>query len=199
MNFEDMQKAWQSQDAGAKVTISADALLKEVRRNQQSFRATIFWRDVREVGVAAFMTWLFLHWAMRDREWSLYLLALACAGVGMFMVADRWLQRKKQPVMKDSVRSCVEASLTQVSHQIWLLRNVFWWYLLPIQVGLAALIGSVAWQARVAGLALIMGLMGYAVACGLLCWGIYHLNQSAVRKSLEPRRQELETLLSSLN
>src|ERR1017187_6746283 len=170
MNFEDMQKAWQSQDGGAKVTISADALLKEVRRNQQ-----------------------------RVREWSLYLLALACAGVGMFMVADRWLQRKKQPVMKDSVRSCVEASLTQVSHQIWLLRNVFWWYLLPIQVGLAALIGSVAWQARVAGLAVIMGLMGYAVACGLLFWGIYHLNQSAVRQSLEPRRQELETLLSSLN
>ena len=31
MNFEDFQKAWQSQDAGAKVTINADALLKEVQ------------------------------------------------------------------------------------------------------------------------------------------------------------------------
>jgi hypothetical protein len=199
MNFEDMQKAWQSQDASAKVTINADALLKKVRRSQQQFRATIFWRDVREVGVAAFLTWLFLHWAIRDREWALYLLALACAGVGIFMLADRWLQRKRRPLTNDSVRTCVGASLVQVNHQIWLLKNVFWWYLLPIQAGLAALIGSVAWQARLAGLAVIMGLTVYALVCGLVCWGVYHLNQSAVRKNLEPRRQELETLLSSLN
>jgi hypothetical protein len=52
MNFEDLQKAWQSQDASAKVTINADVLLKEVRRNEQQFRASIFWRDVREVGSA---------------------------------------------------------------------------------------------------------------------------------------------------
>src|ERR1039457_4854649 len=104
MNFEDMQKAWQSQDASAKVTINADALLKKVRRSQQQFRTTLFWRDVREVGVAAFLTWLFLHWAIRDREWALYLLALACAGGGLFMLADRCLQRKRRPLTNDSVR-----------------------------------------------------------------------------------------------
>jgi hypothetical protein len=75
---------------------------------------------------------------------------------------------------------------------------VFWWYLLPIQVGLGALIGSVVWQARFAGLAVIIGLTVFALVCGLICWGVYKLNQFAVRKSLEPRRQELETLLSSL-
>jgi hypothetical protein len=199
MNFEDLQKAWQSQDPSAQVTINADVLLKEVRRNQQNFRAGLFWRDLREVGVAAFLTWLFLHWAIRDRAWPLYLLALACFGVGSFMLADRWFQRKKQPAPSNSVRSCVEGSLVQVNHQIWLLRNVFWWYLLPIQVGLGALICSVVWQLRHAGLAVILGLMGYALVCGLLCWGVYKLNQYAVRKTLEPRRQELETLLSSLN
>src|ERR1035441_8701354 len=89
MNFEELQEAWQSQDTSAKVTIRADALLKEVRRKQRQFRATIFWRDVRELGVAAFLTWLFLHWAIRDREWSLYLLSLACASVGIFMLGDR--------------------------------------------------------------------------------------------------------------
>jgi hypothetical protein len=198
MNFEDMQKAWQSQDAGAKVTINADVLLKEVRRNQQHFRAGIFWRDVREVGVAAFMTWLFLHWAIRDREWALCLLGFACAGVGAFLLGDRWLQRKKQPARTDTVRACAESSLTQVNHQIWLLKNVFWWYLLPILVGLGALIGSVMWQTRSAEWAVITGLAAFALVCGLIFWGIYKLNQLAVRKYLEPRRQELETLLSSL-
>jgi hypothetical protein len=199
MNFEDLQKAWQSQDADAKVTINAEVLLKEVRRNQQHFRAGLFWRDLREVGVAAFLTWLFLHWGIRDREWPLYLLALACFSVGSFMLIDRWLQRKKQPAPSDSVRSCVEGSLVQINHQIWLLRNVFWCYLLPIQIGLGALICSVVWQSRHAGLAVILGVTGYALVCGLLCWGVYKLNQYAVRKTLEPRRQELETLLSSLN
>jgi hypothetical protein len=198
MNFEELQKAWQSQGAGAQVTINAEVLLKEVRRNQLHFRAGIFWRDAREVGVAAFMTWLFLHWAIRDREWALYLLAFGCCFVGVFMLADRWLQRKRQPVRNDTVRTCAESSLSQVNHQIWLLKNVFWWYLLPIQAGLAALIGSVVWQTRFAGLAVIIGLTAFALICGLLCWGVYKLNQFAVRKGLEPRRQELETLLSSL-
>ena len=47
MNFEDLQKASQSQDASAKVTINAKVQLKEVRRNQQHFRAGLFWRDLR--------------------------------------------------------------------------------------------------------------------------------------------------------
>src|ERR1017187_5670619 len=118
MNFEDLQQAWQSQDASAKVTINADVLLKEVRRNQQHFWVTIIWRDVREVGVAAFMTWLFLHWAIRDREWSLYLLELACFDLAPFMLPSRWLQRKKRPISNYSVRACNEASLVKGNHQI---------------------------------------------------------------------------------
>jgi len=199
MNFEALQKAWQSQDPGAKVTINTDVLLNEVRRNQQQFRVMIFWRDVREVVVAAFLTWLFLHWAIRDREWSLYLLSFACLGVAIFMLADRWLQRKKQPVTNDPLRSCIEASLIQVNHQIRLLKNVFWWYLLPFLVGFAALIGSVVWQTRHTGLDVIIFMTGCALFCGLVCWGVYWLNQFAVRKTLEPRRQELKTLLTSLN
>ncbi len=42
-----------------KVTINADVLLNEVRRNQQNFRRMIFWRDVREVGVAALLVPVF--------------------------------------------------------------------------------------------------------------------------------------------
>lgn len=48
MNFEDLQKTWQSQNPGARVTINADLLLNEVRRNEQQFRAMIFRRDVRK-------------------------------------------------------------------------------------------------------------------------------------------------------
>jgi hypothetical protein len=40
-------------------------------------------------------------------------------------------------------------------------------------------------------------IQGFVMA--LLNWGIYWLNQAAVRKSLEPRERELEALLSSLD
>jgi hypothetical protein len=37
-----------------------------------------------------------------------------------------------------------------------------------------------------------------ALFLALLYWGIYWLNQFAVRRALDPRRQELETLLAGL-
>ena len=199
MNFEDLQKAWQSQNAGAKVTINADVLLKEVRHNQQHFRAMIFWRDAREVGVAAIMACLFLHWAIRDRAWCLYLLSFTCFGVGTFMLVDRWLQRQKRPVTNNPLRSCLEASLLQINHQIWLLKNVLWWYLLPLAAAVGISIGTAIWQSRHAGYAAMLGWGVILLLGGLIYWGIYWLNQFAVRKSLEPRRQELESLLTSIN
>jgi CubicO group peptidase (beta-lactamase class C family) len=196
MSFEDLQKAWQSQDASAKVAINTGVLMKEVRRNQRQFRATIFWRDVREVGVAAFLIWLFLHWGIRDHNWSLYLVAFSCFFVGAFIIVDRLIQYQRRPVVSENLLTCAESSLAQVNHQIWLLKNVFWWYLLPIEIGLGVFIAVQAWHERQAGLPGIVGLAVYALVCGLTCWGTYWLNQFAVRKDLEPRRRKLETLLT---
>ncbi|MEJ0090971.1 MAG: hypothetical protein WDM80_14665 [Limisphaerales bacterium] len=195
MNFEDLQKAWQSHDPGTKVTINPGVLMKEVRRNQQQFWRTIFWRDAREVGVAALLTWLFLDRAIRHHDWSLYPLSLDCLFVGVYIVVDRWIQHRRRPVMNDAIQSCIQSSLAQVNHQIWLLKNIFWWYLLPIESGLGVLIAVHLWHDRHAGLSAMAGLTAYALFCGLTFWGVYWVNQFAVRKDLEPRRQELETLL----
>jgi hypothetical protein len=76
MNFEELQKAWQSQGHGPQLALDANLLLKEVRRNKWHFEVMLFWRDTREVGVAAGLTVLFLFWGIRDRVWSLNWLAL---------------------------------------------------------------------------------------------------------------------------
>jgi Na+/proline symporter len=195
MNFEDFQKAWQSQDASAQVTINAEVLMKEVRRNQQQFQATIFWRDAREVGVAIFLTWYFIQRGLRTDSWTDCLVGLTCFGVGAFMVVDRLLQRKKQPLASDSLLVCVQTSLLQVNHQIWLLKNIFWWYLLPLSAALGVSVAVTCWHEldRASQLA---GWCGYAVVCILLDWFLYWLNQTAVKKSLVPRRRELEVLLA---
>jgi CubicO group peptidase (beta-lactamase class C family) len=196
MNFEDLQKAWQSQNPGAKLTIKADVLMKEVRRKQQQFWRTIFWRDVREVGVAALLAWLFLRWGISDHDWSLYPVSFGCLFVGVFILVDRFVQYRRRPMMNDALQSCIKSSLAQVNHQIWLLKNVSWWYLLPIETGLGVFIAAQVWHNRQGGPSGLAGLAIYALVCGLTCWGIYWLNQFTVRKELEPRRQELETLLA---
>jgi hypothetical protein len=200
MNFEDLQKAWQRQDAGAKLTLDADLLLKEVRRNQQQFRATIFLRDVREVGVCILMAVFFLVWGIRRQWWSLYLLSFCCFFVGAFFLVDRRLQRGKQPVTNDPLQACVQNSLLQVNHQIWLLKNVFWWYLLPIIIGLGAFTAQTLaqWPGRRLSDMLEMGAIS-VLTYGFTYGFVYWLNQRAVRVQLAPRRQELEALLASLN
>jgi len=89
MNFEDMQNAWQSHDSGAKVTINADVLLKEIRRNQQQVRKTIFWRDAREIGAVVFLTLIWLHDGIQLHDWSLFLFAFVWFGAFVFQFVDR--------------------------------------------------------------------------------------------------------------
>ena len=199
MNFEELQKTWQAQATGAKITISTDLLLREVRRNQRNFQFTIVRRDVVEVSVCGLMTVFFGAWGLRWHWWSLYLLAFCCLFVGAFFVVDRLIQRRRQPAQNDTLRACIEKSLHQLNHQIWLLKNVFWWYLLPILIGLSAVTVSTVWSAHQAGPGTMIGLSAfYVIFYGLVYGLVYWANQWTVRKRLEPRRHELENLLASL-
>src|SRR5947208_1653146 len=89
MNSEEFKQAWQAQSPG-RLTIDAELLLTEVRRNQRRFAATIFWRDVREVGVGILMipVWLYMG-AKLHLPWTWYLMLPALVWVVAFFVIDR--------------------------------------------------------------------------------------------------------------
>ena len=59
---DDLKKAWQSQTSPQRLTLDAGLVLNEVRRNERQFAATIFCRDVREVGVALLLVpvWIYM-------------------------------------------------------------------------------------------------------------------------------------------
>jgi hypothetical protein len=70
---------------------------------------------------------------------------------------------------------------------------------MPFTVALGISIGHSVWRTSNPGFpALMIGVIS-ALFVALVYWGIYRLNQYAVQKSLEPRRQGLETLLAGLN
>ena len=57
------------------------------------------------------------------------------------------MRHKRKPSEPgDPLLESVKESLTQVEHQIWLLRNVFWWYLLPFAISIMAFFAQISWQ-----------------------------------------------------
>lgn len=203
MNFDELKKTWQSQQSHFEVTIDSTMLLKEIRRNKRYFESIVFKRDVLEVGVGIVMFILFLYWGLTCEFWSLYGIALSVAFIVVFLVVDRFLSYRKRPKCNDTLLGCITSSLQQVEHQVWLLKNVLWWYLLPPGIAISIFIFSVAIEViKKAGVTdsapYLLFLVVYLVSLILFFWGIYWLNQRAVRKELLPRREELERLLHSL-
>ena len=197
---DELKQAWQSQTAAPRLTFDPALLLNEVRRNERQFAAIIFCRDMREVGVALVMVpvWMVMGIKM-SLPWTWWLVIPALLWIAGFMMMDRKRQRRKQTPPGDDLRTSIESSLAQVEHQIWLLRNVFWWYLLPLFVPMTMFVAHIAWRS---GSSKVGALAGFAVMdlifAGIF-WLIYWLNQFAVRKDLEPRRDELKALLRSLD
>ncbi|MEX0678329.1 MAG: serine hydrolase domain-containing protein [Pirellulales bacterium] len=206
MDSDKYQQAWQAHSSETRVTIDADLLLKEVQRNQRSFRATIFHRDFREVGIALLLLPLWLYLGVTFSEpWTWYLMVPALIWVIGFFLVDRMRHKQKCIGPGETLLESVKESLIQVEHQIWLLRNVFWWYLLPFTIPTLAFFAHLTWRVSelvAKDLLDVVGLAGefvfLVVVLSAVFYFVDYVNQRAVRTDLEPRRQELLALLKSL-
>jgi hypothetical protein len=199
MDPDNLRKTWQAQSSQTRLTIDTTFLLKEVQRNEQQFTAAIFWRDAREVGVTLLMmpVWVYLG-VKHALPWTWYLMLPTLLWIAGFMLIDR-MRRRRSDVFAQPLRQQVEYSLAQVEHQIWLLRNILWWYLLPFAGPMMAFLAQVAWQKRSGGWGIALNVAIVAAMAAITFASIYWLNRHAVRSRLEPRRQELEAMLISLS
>ncbi|WP_417392848.1 hypothetical protein [Gimesia sp.] len=197
---DEFQQAWQAQASQTRVTIDADLLRQEVHRDQQSFRTMILYRDYGEVGVALLLipTWFILG-AVTRSPWTWYLTVPVLVWMAGFMLVYRRRHRQEPGEPDEPLLQCVQRSITEVDDQIWLLRNVFWWYLLPPSVSILIFFAHVSWLSRGGGwqyaLIFFVLLAGFLIA--VYSW-VYVLNQRAVRLQLIPKREELLTLHASL-
>lgn len=199
MDPDKFQQAWQAHASQTRVTVDADLLLKEVQRNQRDFRATILRRDMIEVGVGSLLLpYWFYAGITHSLPWSWYLTVPALIWLIGFFLVDRKRHPQTPSDPGEPLRSCVKTSLTQVEHQIWLLRNIFWWYLLPPSISILAFFTHVALLRSEDWLEALGNASGGFVFLFALYYFVYWLNQRAVRVQLEPRRQELLALLTSL-
>ncbi|MFO0917711.1 MAG: hypothetical protein U0872_05275 [Planctomycetaceae bacterium] len=208
MNPDDYQQAWRAHTSQTRVTYSTESLLEELQREQQAFRTVIFWRDFREIGTAAVMLpmWFIMGFA-QSLPWTWYLIAPAFVWVAGFILVDRMRHPQEAAESGEPLVSGVRRLLAQVEHQIWLLRNVFWWYLLPFIIPMLIFFIDAFrlswkqaplpqdWFAAVVAVATLLFVLAILVAV----YGfVYFVNQLAVNKQLEPQRQELLSLLAGL-
>jgi hypothetical protein len=198
MEHDHLQAAWQKQPP-ARLAIDADLVLTEVRRNQEQFTAMIFWRDLREFVVAIVLVpvWLALG-TMLALPWAWYLMVPVLLWYTVFMLWDLVHHRRQPSQSGEPLRQHVLHSLAQVERQIWVLSNVLWWALVPCALAVLAFVGHIAWLDRTPGWLTVV-VLGFVVAVivGVLVF-VYWLNQLALRRHLEPRRQELQVLLQGL-
>jgi len=201
--FDKLQRAWQCQQASAKlpINVDADALLNEVRRDHQRWVTINSWDAVLEIGSGFLGTLFFSYLGVRHANWTPFrlpdwdflLVAFACTVIATFRLVNRIVQRRKQTAANDPLKACIEASLTDVNHDIWLQRNVLWWCWLPFTTALA--VSFCYASLRFHTLKFLAFLVLFVIP---LAWWGYRLSLFTVRKVLEPRRQELEALLTSL-
>lgn len=198
MSFDELQGEWQSHDHADGLQKDPNRLLDEVRRKYDALGASLFRRDLVEVIAACVVIAFFSYSGFVRNDWTLFLCASGGAFVGCFLIADRWNQRRHRATPESSLQTCLKADLAQVNHQIWLLKNIFWWYLLPPSIGVIAFLGSIAWKERHANMLRQSIVSVFVLVCGLAFWSVYMLNHRAVTKTFIPRRDELETLLRNL-
>lgn len=199
MDPDKYQQAWQAQTSQTRVSVDAELLLKEVRRSERHFRVMIFWRDFREVVVSLLLIPLWFYLGARSSlPWTWYLSVPAFVWIIVFLLVDRMRHRQAPSGPGETLQASVNQSLAQVQHQIWLLRNVFWWYLLPLTISILTFFGHVALRSSgnwFEALGTATTSFGFLVAFYSF---LDYLNQRAVRLQLEPRRQELLALLADL-
>ncbi|QDT30709.1 UbiA prenyltransferase family protein [Gimesia panareensis] len=201
MTPDEFQQAWQADSAQTRVIIDADLLREEVQRDQRQFNTMISYRDFGEVGVAIVMIpiWFVMGY-MLDLPWAWYLSVPVFLWIAGFMLLYR---RRHQPEPDKSegplLQQCVQRSLAEAEEQIWLLKNILWWYLLPPTLSITAFFAQISWQSREGGWApaLLFFVLMEGFVLALYGW-IYVLNQRVVREQLLPRREELQKLRTSL-
>ena len=140
MEFETLQQAWQAQPPGFKLTIDSTLLLREVKRNYQSFAAETRQRDLAEAKAGVTCA-LFLIVVCIVLKTPIFLCMVPfCIYAATFFFIDRKFLRRKQAPPSESLDSVIRACLAQVEHQIWLVGQVVIGGLLPLGLSFACVV-----------------------------------------------------------
>jgi len=196
VKWNDLSRLWNAQHAPVMPEAEIESLLDRVRRHHRAFRRTVFWRDLRESLVGLLLAAFFSYIAFTETGYGragAFILVAACLGITGVFAWTRMHARAIRHSGAENLRREMEAALAEVEFQIRLIRNVRWWYLLPLVIGIMAwLFGSLLESptlSSLVGFVLVFPIVGIVFA-----W-VDKLNRNAVREDLTPRAESIKSLL----
>lgn len=205
---DELKSAWNAQPLPRQITINAEVLLQQIRRNKARFTSEILWSAVFMIlawvvlafGFIGFSIYKVWHGAPWEAFSGLFLLAIILLAIAAYTALDRFrlMRLMRRVSLSAPVLACAEESLALVRHEIQLWNNVLWWYVLPLALGIeAAVLAIVCTVEGVHGLVnpLALEILGFLV---ILTLGGSWFSRWYVHTYYEPRRQELEALVREL-
>jgi hypothetical protein len=192
MNLDDLKPNWQQTQNELADNSRFDEIAARVYARTSWFERIILRRDRIEGTACVLVLALFSMgfivvdgWVAKLGMTMVILGAIEVMSV-LYLVRRRGARRPHDLPLKEF---CA-AELASVDRQIWLGRNVTWWYTVPLLAGC---------------LPIGFGTAGPTVAFGISCaglvafgWFVFWLNQRAVRNTLLPLREELAEIHQSL-
>lgn len=190
----DLDALWAAQDETVRIADEAE-LINSLRATHRRENKILGWLNIQEV-VPALALAVFYLWLASDvdsRQWSL-LAAAACAlALGAFLVLSTVQQRVAERAFSTSMRGELQRSLSQAHHRAWLYRNIGWWYLAPIAIGLGlARYGVIGGRLEIGDV-----VFGPLFAAGLV--GLWWFNRRIGRNRYEPEVDRYRGLLAELD
>jgi len=198
MNWNDCEAIWKRQELPVGAGADLAALKSTFETKRRKLAATLLVRDCVEAsaGMVVAVFFAFLWWKQGKAGWPLLLAIMWVTGV---FIKERIRTHRQRLGAEAPLLARLEAEIGELQHQRRLLLSVWNWYLLPCVAAILIVLATTLLNAPAGVLAghwlVLGGFFGaYLALVGGLVWLVWTLNRRAVRKQIEPRLEELETL-----
>lgn len=205
---DELKSVWNAQPLPRQITMNAEVLLQHIRGNKARFTSSILWSEgfmILGCVVIAFMSMGFsIHMVRHGAPWEAMsgcvLLGLILLAIAAYKALDRFrlMRLMRRVSLSAPVLACAEESLAVVRHEIQLWGNMLWWYLLPLDLGVAAMVLAIVCTVEgvlAEAYPLALAILGFLV---ILTLGGSWFCRWYLHTYYEPRRQELEALVREL-
>lgn len=204
MELDRFKAAWEQQPIEGDFARAEPDMIGRLESRMRTAARKALWRDVAETAVAVSVAVFFGSVARFGGTLMQIGAAVVIASSAAIVIVLHTVRGRGAQLPDANVRHRLQGELRAVERQIRLLRNVLYWYIGPLFLGgllfgVGVMISLPAPRGISAGTLLALGVLSQMFILVTVGTAIYKLNQVAVRRRLEPLREELIRSLGSLS
>lgn len=194
MKLDQLKSIWQEEISTHHEVTQLKVLRERVERHD--LRIKIHW-SVEILGSLFVIYWFARDLLLRDMHWIANIgagvVVLAAINIIVNLMRSQRLNLSADATLVDRI----DGHIVQKRSQYSLLKNVAWWYIAPLMLGVFL---------YSYGLNLVLTekflppwvIYAYWCVCAVGCWAIYRLNLASAEKNIKPLIEQLEGLREEL-